>query len=49
MPSKKFLNHSFDVEFKDLYDIDGLEKIHKKIKLLTMDRFTIEIKILPLA
>ena len=30
MPSKKFLNHSFDVEFKDLYDNDGLEKIHKK-------------------
>jgi NADPH-dependent glutamate synthase beta subunit-like oxidoreductase/NAD(P)H-flavin reductase len=30
MPSKKFLNHEFNIEFQDLYDIEGLEKIHKK-------------------
>ena len=30
MPSKKFLNHNFSLEFQDLYAIDGLEKIHKK-------------------
>ena len=30
MPSKKFLNHNFKLEFQDLYSVDGLEKIHQK-------------------
>jgi NADPH-dependent glutamate synthase beta subunit-like oxidoreductase/NAD(P)H-flavin reductase len=30
MPSKKFLNPSFNLDFHDLYAVDGLEKIHKK-------------------
>ena len=30
MPSKKFLNHNFNLEFPDLYAVDGLEKIHQK-------------------
>ena len=30
MSSKKFLNPSFDLNFQDLYAIEGLEKIHQK-------------------
>jgi hypothetical protein len=30
MPSKKFLNHNFNIDFKDLYAVEGLEKIHQK-------------------
>ena len=29
MLSKKFLNPEFDLEFKDLYELSGIEKIHK--------------------
>ena len=30
MPLKNFLNPSFNLDFQDLYAVDGLEKIHKK-------------------
>ncbi len=30
MPSKKFLNRDFNIEFQDLYSIDGIAKIHQK-------------------
>lgn len=30
MPLKNFLNPSFNLDFHDLYAVDGLEKIHKK-------------------
>jgi NADPH-dependent glutamate synthase beta subunit-like oxidoreductase/NAD(P)H-flavin reductase len=30
MPSKNFLNHDFNLDFQDLYTVDGLEKIHQK-------------------
>ena len=30
MPLKNFLNPSFNLDFQDLYAVEGLEKIHKK-------------------